>query len=323
MFANIVVLLIFVGLAILFGWLFLRALKSKKLWVKIAGGVGAGLMTLLMIAIIVVGGRGIGILYFPGADAAPDITVEGSPEQIARGEYLVNISCVGCHGQLNADGIPDGHPLSGGWNIAEAEGFGFIGSLVTENLTPGGPLAAYSDGELFRALRQSINAKGYRLGMMGFLPYNQLSDSDTEAIIAYLRSVSPVETSVQGGDKANFIAMLMFGAGMMPVPEFTQGSVTAPPEGLSPEYGEYVATYGDCRSCHGPDMTGAPASALGPAVPNPRPFVSTITLDEFIQTMRTGVRPNGKALEMPWENASRMNDVDITALYNYMTAPLP
>jgi len=318
-----VILLVFFGLAVLFGWLTYRAVRSRKVWVKIVAGIAAGLMTLIMVAIIVVGGRGIGLVFFPGAQPAPDLNVEGTPEQIARGEYLANISCVGCHGKLNDEGVPDGFPFTGGWNIAESEGFGFLGSMVTENLTPGGPLAEYSDGEIFRALRQGVNAKGHRLAMMSMLPYNQLSDSDTEAVIAYLRSLSPELSSHPGGDKINFLGMFMVGSGMLPAPDIVRGPISAPPQGMTPEYGAYMASLGDCHSCHGPDMTGMPASALGPAVPNPRPFVSTITLDEFIKTMRTGVRPNGKNLEMPWENASRMTDEDLTALYNYMTAPVP
>jgi hypothetical protein len=66
-------------------------------------------------------------------------------------------------------------------------------------------------------------------------------------------------------------------------------------------------------------MIGAPATALTTAVPNPRPFVGLITLEEFVQTMRTGKRPNGTELQMPWRNASQMTDEDLGALYVYLT----
>ena len=42
--------------------------------------------------------------------------------------------------------------------------------MVAENLTPGGKLATYSDGELFRVLRHSINSEGHELGFMAFMP---------------------------------------------------------------------------------------------------------------------------------------------------------
>jgi len=39
-----------------------------------------------------------------------------------------------------------------------------------------------------------------------------------------------------------------------------------------------------------------------------------ITLEEFIQTMRTGQPPNGTVLRMPWKNAYQMTDEDLGAL---------
>ncbi|MCU0504030.1 MAG: c-type cytochrome, partial [Anaerolineae bacterium] len=114
------------------------------------------------------------------------------------------------------------------------------------------------------------------------------------------------------------------GAGMFgPPPARSPGVVTAPPAATTAEYGKYVATYGDCRGCHGPDMMGMPATSVGPAVPNPRPIVGTWTQKQFAQTMRTGVRPNGTPFteRMPWQSATKMTDDDLAALYAYLKAP--
>ncbi|MEJ5199553.1 MAG: c-type cytochrome [Anaerolineae bacterium] len=325
MIANLLVLFLVIGLAVLCGWLCSRAIRNRKLWVKIAGGLGAGLLTLLLVAVAFFGGKGIAAAYFPGAPAAPNLTVARTPEQIARGEYLVNLSCIGCHSAAGPDGAPSLQPpLSGGTDMAAVEGFGFVGALVAENLTPGGKLAGYSDGELFRTLRHRVDKNGDLLIFMSLLPYAQLSDADTEAIVAYLRSLPPAEQSAATGDRLSFIGALMFGAGMFGTPERGAATVTAPPQGVTAEYGKYVATYGDCRGCHGPDMTGTPASAFGPAIPNPRPSVSTWTLAQFAQTMRTGVRPNGAPFTeaMPWQSAARMTDDDLAALYTYLTVPV-
>ncbi len=322
MFVNLLVLILVIAITIFFGRLTYRAVKAQRLWVKIAGGLGAGLLTLVLAGLSFAGARGFIAGYFPGAEPAPDFTVEGTPEQIARGEYLVNIACIGCHSAVASNGLPSRQPpLTGGWNIAEAEGFGFIGSMVTENLTPGGKLAEYTDGEIFRALRSGVDKSGQKLVFMPFLPYNQLSDTDLKAIIAYLRSVPAEPSLVPTGDKINFLGMVFTGAGLFPEPESVTGVVTAPPAGVTLEYGKYVATFGECRGCHGTDMTGTEATAVSPAIPNPRVFVGAITLEEFIQTMQTGVRPNGKAFAetMPWENASRMTDEDLEALYIYLT----
>ncbi len=325
MIANLLVLVLIVGLAVLFGWLTYRAIRAKKVWIKIVGGIGAGLLTLLFIAVAFMGAKGIAATYFPGVAAAPNLKVTGTPEQIARGEYLVELSCIGCHSAVGPDGNPtEQPPLTGGWNIAAAEGFGFMGAMVTENLTPGGKLAGYSDGELFRVMRHSISKEGHKLGFMDFLPYKELSDEDTQALIAYLRSLPPAASVSQTGDSFNFIGAVVMGSGMFPPSVPGAASVKAPPAGITAEYGKYVATFGECRGCHGPDMTGVEASAVGPAVPNPRPIIGTWTEEQFVQTLRTGVRPSGAAFSegMPWKNAAKMTDDDLAALYAYLKAPV-
>jgi mono/diheme cytochrome c family protein len=322
MLVNLLVLIIVIAVTVFLGRLTVRAVKAQRTWVKILGGLGAGLLTLIVGFVAFAGARGFITGYFPGADPAPDLTVAGTPEQIARGEYIVNIACVGCHSPVGANGRPTGeHPLSGGWNIAESEGFGFIGDMIAENLTPGGKLKDYTDGELFRVLRYSIDKQGRQLGMMSFLPYRELSNEDTEAIIAYLRSLPPAPNSSPTGDNMNFLGAVMSGAGLFgEAPPPAPAIVNAPPQGANPEYGKYVATFGECRGCHGPDMTGSPATSVSAAIINPRPFISSLSLEEFIQTMRTGVRPNGTPFNegMPWQNASKMTDEDLSALFAYL-----
>ncbi|NPV75362.1 MAG: cytochrome c [Anaerolineae bacterium] len=324
MIVNLLIVLLLIGLTIGAGWLLWRTLRAKKLWVKILGGLGASALTLLLAALSFVGVKGAAVLYAPGAPAAHSRDIPADPALVARGEYLVNISCIGCHSKVNAQGNPSGEmPLSGGWNIAAAEGFGFLGDMVAENLTPGGKLANYTDGELFRALRYGVDKDGRRLGFMSLLPYGQLSDEDTEAIIAYLRSLPPTENQISTGDRINIVGVLLFGSGMFPLPETPSEQVVAPAQAVNAEYGAYVATFGECRGCHGPDVSGVPASAMGPAVPNPRPLVSQMTVDQFIEMMRTGTKPGGAPFTegMPWQSASKMTDADLAALHAYLSAP--
>jgi cytochrome c553 len=260
---------------------------------------------------------------FPGAPPAPELKVEGTPEQIARGDYLVNLTCIGCHSAVGADGMPTvKHPLNGGWNIAASEGFGFAGDMIAENLTPGGKLANYSDGELFRVLRHRVNKEGRLLTFMSLLAVGQLSDDDVESIIAYLRTLPPVEQTSVTGDKLSFVGAIFFGAGLFGTPEKGAETVVAPPQGVTAEYGKYIATFGDCRGCHGADMTGMPASLAGPAIPNPRPLVGALTQEQFIEMMRTGIRPGNRPFPetMPWQIAAKMTDDDLAALYLYLTA---
>lgn len=323
MFGNLLVLLLVIGLVVLFGWLTWRAAKSRRLLVKIVGGLLGGLLTLVFAAVAFLGSKGMVSTLFPGAPDAPELSVAGTPEQIARGEYLVGISCVFCHGEPDAEGAPTGeHPLVGGFNLSQAEGFGFIGDLVAENLTPGGKLSGYSDGELFRSLRYGVDQDGRLLGLMPYLPYRDLSDGDTEAIIAYMRSLPAAESAGETGSKLNFIGAVMSGAGMFgELQEAQDGPITAPPAGETAAYGKYVATFGECRGCHGPDMTGSEATAVSAAVPNPRALVESMTKEDFAEMMRTGVRPGNNPFPdtMPWQNAAKMVDEDLAALYVYLT----
>lgn len=60
-----------------------------------------------------------------------------------------------------------------------------------------------------------------------------------------------------------------------------------------------------------------------PGAPNPRPLVSTLTQEQFFQMMRSGQRPDGTVLEMPFCIAIKLTDDDLAALYTYLTAPVP
>ncbi|MBX3053120.1 MAG: cytochrome c [Caldilineaceae bacterium] len=322
MLTNILIWVVVLLLTVAAGGLTWRAVRAQRRWVKIAGGIGAGLLTLLLAALTFFGGKGIQMAYFPGAPEPPRLVAEGTPEQIARGDYLVNLNCIGCHSAVGAEGMPtEEHPLNGGWNISQAEGFGFVGDLVAENLTPGGKLANYTDAEIFRVMRHRVTKEGHLSVFMSLLPVNEYSDDDVLSIIAYLRTLSPVEQSVVTGDKLSFLGGIMFGAGMFGTPAEGAPTVTAPPQGVTAEYGKYVATFAECRGCHGPNVTGAPASPAGPAVPNPRPLVGTLTFEQFQTMMQTGVKPDGNPFPdtMPWTIASRLTDDDLAALYAYLT----
>jgi hypothetical protein len=71
-------------------------------------------------------------------------------------------------------------------------------------------------------------------------------------------------------------------------------------------------------------VTGAPATSVSAAIPNPRPLVGTVTEEQFSAMMRSGVKPDGVAFPdtMPWQNAAKMTDDDLAALYAYLTAPV-
>ncbi|MGE5160416.1 MAG: c-type cytochrome [Betaproteobacteria bacterium] len=135
---------------------------------------------------------------FPDAEAGFDDARMGDP--VYRGRYLATIAhCMECHspmvkgvfdyGRLGAGGrvftVDLVQGLPSGWTGARA-------ANITSHRTAG--IGAWTDDEIKRAITQGISRDGRRLQPpMGFSYYAKLSPSDLSAIVAYLRTVPPLE----------------------------------------------------------------------------------------------------------------------------------
>jgi hypothetical protein len=100
----------------------------------------------------------------------------------------------------------------------------------------------------------------------------------------------------------------MLGAGQLPAgkPVFT-GVIAAPHKAATAEYGAYILSYHDCRTCHGADLAGGVPGQIGAIGPS-LAVVKGWKLEEFIATLRTGIDPNGYALDgarMPGVRSAR------------------
>ncbi len=271
---------------------------------------------MLSTLLVLFGGIGLIKMYGSRGNPVPNITIAKTTEQIARGEHLVKAFCTVCHG-VNGD-----LPISGGQDAGK-DGPIPIGELISYNLTPGGPLKDWSDGEIFRAVREGVDRNGRPLLTMQALSYRNLSDDDIQAVIAFLRSQPAIQQDA-GGDNPNLLFAIFAGAGLVPEPKPVTGVVTAPPKGSTPEYGNYIVSYVGCRDCHGASLTGG-SGGLTPAGPNLK-VVAGWTLDEFVAAMRTGVDPGGHALDpkqMLWEQIGKLDDVELEALYQYLHGLTP
>jgi mono/diheme cytochrome c family protein len=243
----------------------------------------------------------------------PDLKVAGTPDQIQRGQAIATSFCDACHSTTG--------PLTGGEDIGNHFPMP-VGSFVASNLTPAGPLHRWSDGDIFRAIRNSVNADGHWLIIMSYTNAGKLSDDDIQALIAYIRSRPAAgQETVHPPDQLNLLGVMMLGAGMLPAgkPVLT-GVITAPPKGPTVPYGEYILSYQDCRACHGANLVGGVEGQLGPIGPNLN-LVKRWKLEEFIATMRTGTDPGGHALsqQMPWRPIGKMDDEELGAVYEYLT----
>jgi hypothetical protein len=145
-----------------------------------------------------------------------------------------------------------------------------VGSFVTTNLTGAGPLPRWSDGQIFRAIRNAIDPDGNWLVIMSYTNAGRLSDADTKALIAYIRSLPIIGAeTADPPDHFNPLGLVLLSAGVLPSghPTYT-GTIGAPPMGPTVRYGEYILSYQDCRECHGPDLKGGVPGQIGPIGPN-------------------------------------------------------
>jgi len=303
----------FFVLAAAFIWLCARAAHSKQRFLKWGGtglaGIGAiafGLLGLITLA----GLERLNARHAP----VPDLMIAGTPEQIHRGQAIASAFCDACHSSAGT--------LTGGRDLGKHLPMP-LGRFITANLTPAGQLRQWSDGEIFRAIRNGVDADGHWLLIMSLTNTGKLSDADIQSLIAYIRSVPAAGGPTPNPpDRLTPLGLLMVGAGMLPgvKPVFT-GSITAPPKAATIEYGKYILSYQDCRGCHGADLSGGVQGQFGPIGPG-LTLVKEWKLDDFISTLRTGIDPTGHHLDderMPWRAIGKMDDVELGAVYQYLT----
>jgi mono/diheme cytochrome c family protein len=301
-----------IATAALLAWSSLRAWRAKNGFLKWCGTSLAALLSTAVTSVSVIMILGLVKLHARRAPA-PDLRVVGTPEQIQRGQAISNGFCSGCHSKTGT--------LTGGLDIGDDFPVP-IGSFVSSNLTPAGQLSDWSDGDIFRAIRSGMDRDGGWLIIMSYTNSGKLSDDDTLAVVAYIRSLPAAGKQTENPpDHLNLLGIMMLGAGMLPRGKpVSTGVITAPPKGSTLQYGEYILSYQDCRACHGDKLTGGVPGQLGPLGPDLN-LVKGWKFEDFIATMRSGVDPNGHELgkQMPWRPVGRMGDDELRAVYEYLT----
>lgn len=315
MFINIFFLLVMVAVSVLFGWLARRSWKTGNVVSKWAGTILSGLLSVLVGLLSILTVIGLVKAYAPRTAPIPDLNVAATPEQIQRGEHIANTFCTSCHSLNKA------LPLTGGVDLGLDIPIP-LGNFVSPNLTPAGPLQDWSDGEIFRAMRNGVGRDGNWLFVMSNVRGRNLSDEDLKAVIAYLRNQPPAANeTLDPPDRLSLLGLIMLGAGMLPAgqPPVTD-VIAAPLKGPTIEYGEYILSYQDCRDCHGENLLGG-TDQLAPIGPNLK-LVKGWTQEQFIVTLRTGIDPLGHEIDparMPWKSIGRMDDEELTAIYLYLS----
>lgn len=204
-----------------------------------------GILALILLFGMMV--AGIYTSYFlPGIEAR-DLDLEVTPERIKRGKYLANhvAVCIDCHS--TRDWSKFSGPVISGTLGGGGEKFdhsmGFPGEFYAPNITPQA-LINWSNGELFRAITSGVSKDGRALfPVMPYHNYGKMSEEDIYSIIAYIRTLRPVNTIVQTS-KADFPMNIIINT--MP----KQASLIKLPDFSGNSYGKYLVTAAGCSDCH-------------------------------------------------------------------------
>ncbi len=286
-----------------------------------------GLGLLVLVGIIVVGGI---VLHFMGKSrmnnapevATKPVAVPTDAAAVARGDHLVNTvsSCRLCHGsQLEGDVLIDGE----------------VGLYIAApNLTSGagGIGGTYSDADWERALRHGVGGDGRVLAIMPSHVYQHYSDQDLGAVIAYLKTVPPVDHEL-GPRRIGFPGSVMLN--VVAYDELTHINGIdhanvggeAPAEEATADYGQYMVSIAMCTECHGANLAGvvlAEGEDGPPEGPNLTPGgeLSGWSEADFMNTLRTGQPPSGNMLDpeqMPWTTLGQMSDTELQAIWAYLS----
>jgi mono/diheme cytochrome c family protein len=248
------------------------------------------------------------------------INIPTDSASLKLGHHIANIKgCGGCHGED-----------LGGKVVVDDPGLGY---LPAPNITTGkGGLLfrhkTYSDEDYIRGIKHGIGKDNKSLKLMPAYEYNPLSQKDLGGLIAYLKSVAPVDREMPATALMPVAYVLTY-LDKLPLVAAERVDHTAQSQEVvlpvvSAAYGQYLAV--SCTGCHLDNYKGGEALIPG------SPAVSDITATgnvgkwteaEFIQALRTGITPEGKKLDpefMPWPMAREYTETEIKSLYLFLTS---
>ena len=238
------------------------------------------------------------------------------PAAIKQGRYFYETrGCVSCHGP------------GGGGRVMIDEPNGMF--VRTPNITrgAGSAVADYTEADWVRAIRHGVNPKGHALFLMPSEVYNRMSDADFAALVAYVRNLPPVDGSATRVELPLVVKALY---GIDVIRDASEKIAhSKPPEPAvaaapSVEYGAYVARL--CAGCHGETLAGGRTAETPPRDPAPAnltPGEGSVmprydSPEKFAAMMRSGRRPDGSEVRMPFDALAAFNDTDVNAIYTYL-----
>ncbi|MEN8376460.1 MAG: cytochrome c [Gemmatimonadota bacterium] len=306
-FFGVVMLL---ALLSLFVWLTRRSWRASRKWLKWTATPLSALATLIFFLALGAALFGFYLLNRNYDNPPSAVAVQPTSEEMAFAEKYL-LLCAGCHS-------PDEElPLVGNDFLAEDEAPP-IGTFYAPNLTPV-HLGDWSDGEIIRAIREGVHRSGRSLLIMPSETFGKLSDAHVRALVTVLRrqqsegkDTPPARLNVLG-------ALMSIPAPIFAVQPAIASPVEAPARGPTAAYGAYLASI-TCALCHGADLRGNEEFE----VPGLTLAGETWRAEQFVEFIRTGVKPNGVVSDtevMPWETLSAVfsDDEDLLAIFAHMS----
>ncbi|MFA6165895.1 MAG: cytochrome c [Gemmatimonadaceae bacterium] len=281
----------------------------------------------IVVALLVVAGCGLYFYTQRGIDRKFDIaghavTIPTDSLALVRGQHVAAAlgKCIDCHGaDLGGRQFIDVPPVA---------------RLYAANLTrgKGGVGGQLSDLDWERAIRHGVKPDGSGLLFMPSLEFQFLKDEDLAALIAYIKSMPPVDRE-PAKNSVGPIGRLLYAKGeLVLVPAERVAHAThpvSPPAAVSPEYGRYLAEIGGCTGCHGEGFSGGKIPGTPPdwkPAANITPTgIGHYTEEDFFRALREGKRPGNVAIDslMPYRFTKLMTDDEIRALWLFLKTVPP
>lgn len=307
-------------------------------------------MKKILLAAALVLGVGIsGLLLYiklalPDVGAPPELTVDVTPERVARGSYLANsvLVCMDCHSGRDwskfSGPIAEG-TLGKGGEVFDQK-FGFPGVYYSRNITPAG-IKDWTDGELFRLITTGVRRDGKAIfPVMPYPYYGRLDPEDIKDIIAYLRTLEPIASDIPES-KSDFPMNFIINT----IPRKAVPG-KRPPESDTVAYGAYLTNAAACIECHTkeekgriiPDLAFSGGRAFpfpnGDVIrspnltPDPDTGIGGMTKEGFIDMFRKKAQAGKKPAStfqtmMPWTMYGSMTSKDLGAIYEYLRTVKP
>ena len=197
-------------------------------------------------------------LAFPRVDAASEIEISSDEALIERGAYLANhvAICMDCHSERDwskfAGPLVPGTEGMGG-DLFD-EGMGLPGKFYARNITPY-KLAEWTDGEIYRLITTGVTKDNNPIfPIMPYASYSKMAPEDVHAIIAYLRTLVPIEHDPPVS-QINFPMNVL----VKTIPKNAEPMLLEKDAGII-EKGKYLTTIAGCGECH------TPANSRGEAI---------------------------------------------------------